>query len=134
MDKEKVKPEDIPLLYLFVYKTMVEKFGKHNRIISRKKILEIWRRCIHNVPKKYHFYILQEMCDYQLLEKINAQDFELFGNDADGNLTLNEKFKLIESLTPQELKILEKMSPQKYKLLGAEANKKLRKLGDYFLW
>lgn len=129
-----VKNDKIPLLYLFVYKTLVEKFGKHNRIIPRKAILEIWRRSIHNVPRKYDFYIIQEMCDYGLLEKVSVQEFKLFGFNPQGRLTVNEKFKFLEELSPKEIKIIEKIAPKQYKLLAGDANRKLKKINEFFLW
>lgn len=125
---------EVPLLYLFVYKSLVEKFGKCNRIIPRKTILEIWRRSIHNVPRKYDFYILQEMCDYGLIEKINVQEFKLFGFNADDKLCMNDKFKFLEGLNPEEIKVIEKIGPKQYKLIAGDANKKLKKINEFFLW
>lgn len=125
---------EIPLLYLFVYKKLIEKFGKYNRVISRKALLEIWRRCIHNVPRKYDYYILKEMCDYGLLERINNQEFKLFSQDYKKNIKLNTNFNLLEDLSPSELQVLNKLGAEKYKLLGADANQKLKKLNDFFLW
>jgi len=113
---------------------MIEKFGKRNSIIPRKRILEVWRRCIHNVPRKYDYHILQEMCDYDLLEKVNPQEFQLFGLDCQKKLKLNKKFILSSELSKEELNILDKLAAEKFKLLGANANKKLKKLNDFFLW
>ena len=91
--KDKIKDNDIPLLYLFVFKTMTEKFGKQDRILFTKQLLEIWRRCIHNVPRKYDYYILQEMCDYEMLEKITSQKYILLGSKAPTKLAkLNDFF------------------------------------------
>jgi len=91
--KDKIKDNDIPLLYLFVFKAMTEKFGKQDRILFTKQLLEIWRRCIHNVPRKYDYYILQEMCDYGMLEKITTQKYILFGSRANKKLVkLNDFF------------------------------------------
>jgi hypothetical protein len=129
-----MKQNEVPLLYLFVYKSLIEKFGRYNRVLSRKSILEIWRRCIHNVPRKYDFYILQEMCEFGLLEKINSKEFQLSGSKSDEKLTSNQKFGVIESLTPSEIKILKKLAPKHYRLIGKGAHKRLKKLDDFFLW
>lgn len=129
-----VNPNETPLLYLFVYKNLIEKFGKYNRVVSKKAILEIWRRCIHNVPRKYDYYILKEMCKYGLLEKVNNQEFKIFCQDYNHHLKLNTNFNMLENLTPSELKILSKLGVEKYKLMGANANQKLKKLNDFFLW
>jgi len=128
------KDDEIPLLYLFVYKNLIDKFGKHDRIITRKVILETWRRCIHNVPRKFDFYILQEMCEYGLIERINPQEFQLFGFDADGKLSTNAKLKVLDSLTSSELKVLDRLAPKHYKLVCEGSNIKLKKLNDFFLW
>ena len=91
--KKTVKDNEIPLLYLFVFKSMTEKFGKMDRILFTKQLLEIWRRCIHNVPRKYDYYILQEMCDYEMLEKITSQKYILLGSKANQKLArLNDFF------------------------------------------
>jgi len=131
---KKAKKDEVPLLYLFVYKNLIDKFGKYDRIISRKKILEVWRRCIHNVPRKYDFHVLQEMCEFGLMERVNSQEFQLFGFDSDKTLITNPKFKILKSLTPSELKVLDKLAPKHYKLIGSEANNKLKKLNEFFLW
>jgi hypothetical protein len=113
---------------------MVEKFGKRNLIISRKRILEVWRRCIHNVPRKYDYHILKEMCNYGLLEKISPNEFQLFGLDSDKKMKLNEDFKILEELSVEDVKIIEKLVPSKFKFLGANATQRLKKLNDFFLW
>ena len=128
------KDKDIPLIYLFIYKNLIEKFGKYDRIVSRKGILEVWRRCIHNVPRKYDFYVLQEMCELGLMERINPQEFQLFGFDADGKLSANQKIRVMDNLTPSELRVLDRLAPKHYKLIGSGANVKLKKLNDFFLW
>lgn len=128
------KKDEIPLLYLFVYKNLVDKFGKHDRVIPRKGVLEVWRRCIHNVPRKYDFYVLQEMCDFGLMERINPQEFQLFAFDADGKLSANAKLKILDNLTSSELRVLDRLAPKQYKLIGSGADVKLKKLNDFFLW
>ncbi len=85
--------KEIPLLYLFVFKSMIDKFGKKDRILFTKQLLEIWRRCIHNVPRKYDYFILQEMCEYGILEKVSSQKYVLFGSKANKKLAkLNDFF------------------------------------------
>jgi len=90
---KKIVKEDIPLLYLFVFQSMIDKFGKTDRVLFTKQLLEIWRRCIHNVPRKYDYYILQEMCDYGMLEKLTTQKYILLGSVANQKLSkLNDFF------------------------------------------
>jgi len=128
------KKDEVPVLYLFVYKNLIDKFGKYDRLVSRKAILEVWRRCIHNVPRKFDFYVLQEMCEYGLMERINPQEFQLFGLNADGKLSANEKLKVLDSLTASELRVLDRLAPKHYKLICDGAEVKLKKLNEFFLW
>jgi len=103
---------------------MVEKFGRSNKVLSTKQILEVWRRCIHNVPRKYDFFVIKEMEHYGFLEKFTTQKNCFYGVHAEEILKdLNKKDELATILYSQ-----------KWKFFGAKANKKLQKLGDYFLW
>jgi len=121
--KEKIN-EDCPLLYLYVYKQMVEKFGHANRILTTKQILEVWRRCIHNVPRKYDYFVMKEMEGFGLVERFTNQKNCFYGVHAEQVL---EKLNKCDELA----KIL---YMQKWKFIGSKANKNLQKLGDYFLW
>lgn len=49
---------------------MIKKYGKKDRILSYKAVLEIWKRNVYNVPKKYYSHFVQEMCDMDLLKQI----------------------------------------------------------------
>jgi hypothetical protein len=122
-NKEKLS-EDVPLLYLYVYKQMVEKFGHSNKVLSTKNILEVWRRCIHNVPRKYDYFIMKEMEGFGLIERFTNQKNCFYGVHSDEILkNLNRCDELAEILYTQ-----------KWKFVGSKANKKLQKLSDYFLW
>lgn len=123
MGKNKINRE-CPLLYLYVYKQMVEKFGKANKILSTKQILEVWRRCIHNVPKRYEYFILKEMESYGLIERFTNQKNCLYGSFIDEAVDKLDKYDKIS-------KIIEM---QKWKFIGTKSNKTLQKLNDYFLW
>lgn len=78
--------EKIPLVYLWIYKKMVDKFGKENQIIFSKNMLEIIRRALQQVPRKYDYFILKEMMHYGLIDKINSQKYKLLGSRADQKL------------------------------------------------
>lgn len=133
-DKKKNDKYNIPLLYLYIYKTLIDKFGKRDIIVSRKKVLEIWRRSIHNIPRKYDFFILKEMDEYGLIRKLNNQDYELFGLSFDNKICLNDKCIMLDKLKPSEIRVLQNMAPKQYKFIGSDANKKLKKLNEFFLW
>lgn len=82
-----------PIVYLWVYKKMVEKFGKDNQIILAKELLEVLRRTVYQIPRQYDYYIMKEMCGYGLLERANTQKYKLLGAQADKRLkNLNSYF------------------------------------------
>lgn len=130
--------EDCPLLYLYVYKQMVDKFGKSNQILSTKQILEVWRRCIHNIPRRYDFFILKEMETYGLLERFTNQKNCFYGAYGDEILKkmkgYDQACKLFEKILKENKELKELFENQKWKFYGAKSNIKLRKLNEYFLW
>lgn len=83
-----------PLLYLYVFKLMVDRIGLIDQIVTTKQLLEFWHRTIYNVPRKYDRHILDEMCMYGLIEKINSQKYMFYGNKNKNMLRrkLNDKF------------------------------------------
>ena len=50
---------------------MTKKYGKRDKVLTYKAVLEIWKRNVYNVPKKYYSYFIQEMVDMCLLEQIS---------------------------------------------------------------
>jgi hypothetical protein len=129
---------DCPLLYLYVYKQMVDKFGKANQILSTKQILEVWRRCIHNIPRRYDFFILKEMEAYGLLERFTNQKNCFYGSYGNEILTklrgYDQYCKLFEKILKENKELKEIFERQKWKFYGAKSNIKLKKLNEYFLW
>ncbi|MFI5405069.1 MAG: hypothetical protein ACHQ1D_01005 [Nitrososphaerales archaeon] len=82
-----------PLIYLWLYKKMIDRFGKENQIIIAKEVLEVLRRTVYQIPRRYDYYILKEMCSFELLEKVNSQKYKLMGAHADSKLKeINEYF------------------------------------------
>ncbi len=79
------KNKQIPILYLFIYKLMKEK-SHSNVFISYADVRELLRRRIHNVPRIYHFLILEEMEEIGIIKKIgNKKNFkyEFVGKDVE---------------------------------------------------
>ena len=72
--------QKVPLLYLYVFRLMIEKLGRTDQTTSAKQLLEIWRRNIYNVPRAYDFHILSEMEQYGLLKRINTQKYIFYGS------------------------------------------------------
>lgn len=82
-----------PLIYLWIYKKMIDRFGKDNQIILAKNLLEVLRRTVYQIPRQYDYFILKEMCGYGLLEKVNSQKYKLLGSLADKKLkNINDYF------------------------------------------
>ena len=89
--------KNAPFLYLYVYQSMTDKLGSSDQTVSAKQLLEIWRRNIYNVPRKYEFHILTEMCQYGLIKRINSQKYIFYGNRAFVKLRKLNKFFLWSS-------------------------------------
>lgn len=69
------KREDERIIYLYIYKQIIDRHGKY-RIVATKDLLEILRRNIHNIPWKYYYPILMEMHTLGFLERINNSKFK----------------------------------------------------------
>lgn len=95
-DYEPVKlkgKENVPLIYLYIYNKMLEKFGHKEIIVSTKNLIEITRRTVYQIPKKYDFFILKELEDYEFLKKINTQKYLFKGIGNEKKLSkLNDYF------------------------------------------
>jgi len=86
--------QKVPLLYLHVFRYMVDKFGKTDQTVSSKQLIEVWRRQIYNVPRSYDFHILTEMQEYGLIKRINTQKYFFYGNRSFTKLKQLNKFFL----------------------------------------
>jgi len=85
--------QKVPLLYLYVFRLMIDKLGRTDQTTSAKQLLEIWRRNIYNVPRSYDFHILTEMQDYGLIKRINTQKYIFYGSKSFAKLKqLNRHF------------------------------------------
>jgi hypothetical protein len=85
--------ENVPLIYLYIYSKMLEKFGHKDIIMSTKNLIEICRRTVHQIPKKYDFFILKELENYDFLKKINTQKYLFKGTGNEKKLSkLNDYF------------------------------------------
>lgn len=50
---------------------MVKKYGRKDRVLSYKAVLEVWKRNVYNVPKKYYTHFIDEMCDQGLITQVS---------------------------------------------------------------
>jgi hypothetical protein len=99
MDNKPDKPKDksndkVPLLYLYIFKMMIEKIGNDDQVVESKQLLEVWHRNIYNVPRCYDFHILTEMCDYGLIKRINTLKYVFYGNKGQTKLRRLKDFFL----------------------------------------
>lgn len=108
-----------PILYLYIYKKMVEKFGKQNRVLSTVQIIEVWRRHIHNIPHSYEYVVLKEMEVYGLIERTTKQSTEIDFIE-----------KALELLNKKE-RVGKLLSMEKWKFMGCKSSKTLKKLNSY---
>ena len=78
--KKKKCKDDIPLIYLFIFNQMVKKYGRKDKILSYKAVLEVWKRNVYNVPKKYYSHFIEEMCEMGLLKQVSfGKRFKQYG-------------------------------------------------------
>lgn len=85
------RDEEVPLIYLWIFKKLCDKWGRCNTIVYSKEILEVVRRTIYQVPRKYDYFILKEMEKFQLIENINQQRHKILGSCA------NKKLKKLDN-------------------------------------
>lgn len=77
------KDDEIPLVYRFIYKKFCDKWGQCNTIVLSTELVEIIRRTVYQIPKKYDRIILKEMEEnWGLIETINQQKHKINGANA----------------------------------------------------
>ena len=141
MDND-IKPkelEKIPLIYLYIYKNLIEDTKLFEEVSYRSLISE-FSRTIFKIPRKYYDIVIKELIDFKLIEKIS------FGRSPTYNITHNNyidaikeldsleksglRFKILKDKFEKLIKDIEKVESldQKYKLLRINYEKLLRKL------
>lgn len=81
---------NIPATHLWIYKKIKEKHGI--RIIRTCDIIEIIRRTIYQIPKRFDYIVLDEMCEYGLLQKIDRLKCRVLSSDCDKQLKKIENY------------------------------------------
>lgn len=84
------KKEEIPLVYLWIYKKFCDRWGRCNIIVYTTEVKEILRRTIYQIPKKYDDEMLKDMQKHGLVERINKHKHKILGAEA------NKKLKKID--------------------------------------
>lgn len=77
---------NIPFIHLFIFSKMIEKYGQKNQYISQIDAIRIWRTYIPNFPRVFDQIILQEMCNFKLLRRVNSQRYVLYGAQSQSKL------------------------------------------------
>ena len=66
-----------PVIYLYLYNKLVEKYGHRPIELDLKDIISSNKIIIFHIPTKHQYPIVQEMVHYGLLKKINNMRYEL---------------------------------------------------------
>lgn len=127
------KPNDIPLVYIFLYRKLKERaFG--SQYLDTANLLEVLSRILFHTPGlNFRYAVLREMQDrFGLIKKINRMRYQILDSNCDDKL---------KNISPEELTkiILEINKGTKlkcsddsiYKLIP---NKCLRKLENINTW
>lgn len=78
--------EEIPLVYLWIYKKFCDRWGRCNIIVYTTEIKGIMRRVIWQIPRKYDDKMLKDMEKYNLIMRINKHKHKIFGAEANKRL------------------------------------------------
>lgn len=82
--------DEIPFLYAWLYQRMLWKFGKRDQAVPTKQLIEVMRRTIYQIPRRFNYVMIDEMNEYGLLKKVNSQKCVFLGASAHHKL---HKFK-----------------------------------------
>ena len=68
MTQKKNQTNDVPVVYLYLHRKMLDKKSSHLRV---SVTLEILKRTIYHMPKSLHHQVLKEMEEHNLIKKLN---------------------------------------------------------------
>ena len=89
-----MEQNEIPIIYLWIYKKFCDKWGRCNTIVYTTELKAIMRRTIYQIPNKYDYAVLKEMINYKLLEKINRHKCKLLGFNAGKKLKKIDNYSI----------------------------------------
>lgn len=131
------KFEKIPLIYLYIYKDLREKFFI-NQIIQYKSLVFRLKNLIFHIPRKYYDIVIKELIDYNLISTIKGgripiyelenKDYEHLIIDLNKIKKSTQRFKILKSRYKKLLNLIEEKETfdEKYKLLECGYEKLLR--------
>jgi len=149
MDK---RSENVPLIYLYIYKKLVENTKRFKIIPYRVLISEFSQRIlIRRIPRKYFDIIIKELIDFKLMEKVSKgksptykishKDYKNKINELKSLEKSGLRFKILKDKYKKFFKELEQIEDltKRYNLLKCDYEKQLRKLElkklkEYHYW
>jgi len=146
-EKYKKKPKNpIPLLYLYIYKRIVDRF-RIGEEISYKYVFEAIKRVAHQIPNRYCRIVLNELEEFELIEKvkenkrapvyeIKRKDYEDLIRNLNKIKQSTQRFKILKSDYDKLIQRIEKIENfnQKYKVLEHNYTKFIKDLEEYHYW
>ncbi len=139
MDDHKI--DDIPLIYLYIYKKLAENTKRFKVLPYRVLISEFSQKILpRRIPRKYFDVVIKELIDLKLIEKVSGGRSSIYNlTHEDYEKRINElkkieksglRFKIVRDKYEKLLKDIEKEEglAQKYKLLKCNYEVLLRKL------
>lgn len=79
MEKVNGRKNKTPILYLFLYDVLNERF-KYNRMTTPSYIIEVLKKRFWYLPKMVCYEILDEMEGYNLVKRINHKSYYIVPN------------------------------------------------------
>lgn len=143
LDKNSFK--QVPLIYLYLYKRIDERF-RVGDIISYSELTTIIKRLLHQFPSRYINVIIKELEEYNLIKRIvsgrspeftiEKKDYEDLIRDLDEIKGSTQRYKILKSDYDNLIKRLKEKEEynQKYEKLKCNYLKFLRKLEEYHYW
>lgn len=80
LEKRKSDWAKLPLLYIYIFQFIAERAGKFDQEINIKLIIETWHRHVYHLPRIYDYYLLKEMEEFGMVDKIHPQKFLFHGS------------------------------------------------------
>ena len=74
--KDIKKENNFPLIYLYLYKRIKDKYGFF-KIIDIKLLEECIKRNVYNLPWGYHTIIIHEMHKLRMLKRLDRRKFQI---------------------------------------------------------
>lgn len=78
----------VPFLYLWIYKKMIDRFGKVNIVVTNRELMEVMGRTFYQIPRVHFYTVLREMSGYGMVEEVNKQKHKIIATGCDARLAI----------------------------------------------